>query len=262
MRAETLAQLSRDAARRVSLHGVVAEAEIEQTVSAMRVGTVMAAISAQQAKEAEIVARAEQDGVLIEPNGSNDVAYSQQRADEVTMRIIANQRSLAAAEADLAAMQGRLKAEEEHFARYSHATVMALASGMIWRSGTAEGERVRPGDPIVQTVDCGAAILTAVVPLDRMADIDVRIPAIVRFSGSQESVAAKIIATPSDTALRDDKTTAAVPASSSRPTGMVVLEVPSSSNNLGQCLVGRTARVKLSVIHTGLMAQLQRLAPF
>jgi multidrug resistance efflux pump len=257
-KADALRQLVRDMDRKVALTGTVSTSDIEQATTAVRVAAEQLASLDQQAGAAAAAEQAAAQGVLVEANGGNDVAYSEQRADEVRLRLADLDRSIAAAEADLAQASGRMQVEAAAYDRHRTAILTVPSTGMIWRLGAGAGERVAPGDILAQTVDCGAAYLAVDVAQDRVADIDLTAPATFQLAGEHQDRSGRITAIMGTPAISGDTATAVAPAAGTRPVVSVVIAVPPSPNELGACLVGRTARVRLQATRAGWLSGVRR----
>ncbi len=260
-KADALQQLVRDMDRKVALTGTVSASDIEQATTAVRVAAEQLASLDQQAAAASAAEQAAAQGVLVEANGSNDVAYSEQRADEVRVRLAELDRSIAATEAELAETSGRLHAEAETFDRQRTAVLTVPATGMIWRLGAGPGERVAPGDILAQTVDCGAAYLAVDVAQDQVADIDLAAPATFQLAGEQRDRSGRVTAIMGTPAISGDAATAVAPAAGTRPVVSVIIAVTPSPNELGACLVGRTARVRLLATRIAWLSGVRRWLP-
>jgi multidrug resistance efflux pump len=261
-RAEALAQLVRDMNRKQALRGIVPDAEVEQAVTAVQVAAQELAGSDTQRAAAEAAEAAEQTGVLVEANSGNDVTYSEQRADEVRLRLAELDRAIAAAEAEATETAGRLAVERQAYDQRHEADLRTPSAGMIWRLGAGPGERVAPGDLLAQTVDCATAYLAVDVPQNRVTDIDLSAPVRFRLSGEQQDRDGTITAITGAAALHGDGATAMAPSAGTRPVASVIVAVPPSANQVGSCLVGRTARVRMRTIHLGWFETMRRWLPF
>jgi multidrug resistance efflux pump len=121
-------------------------------------------------------------GVLTDP-GANDVPYSRQRADELAVHIARSQREIEALAADEEETSARLASEEAHVALLRSATLAAPSSGMVWKLGASDGERVGTGDMAAELVDCSAAFLVAAIPQDEFPNVEIGGEARFRLSG-------------------------------------------------------------------------------
>lgn len=256
-----LQQLVRDMGRKIALRHVVADSEIEQAQAAVGVAAQQVASFDRQIEGAAAEIRAAGNGVLTEANSANDVAYSDQRADEVRERLADLQRVIAGMVADVTEAEGQVATDVAMAEKLRAAVVMIPSPGMIWRLGAASGERVAAGDLLAQTVDCGAAFLAVDVPQNRLPDIDVSAPAVFRLSGEQRDRSGRIVAITGEAAVHGDAALAATPALTTKPVASVLIAVPPSPNQLGFCLIGRTARVVLPTTGGGWLDWLTRLLP-
>ncbi|HQT79095.1 MAG TPA: HlyD family efflux transporter periplasmic adaptor subunit, partial [Rhodopila sp.] len=240
-----LEQLVRDMNRKRALQGFVPRTEIEQATTAVRVAAQQVASLDEQLAAAKAAAASAEQGVMVEANSSNDVAYSDQRADEVRVRLLELERAIADTQAEATETEGRLTSASGMLTRLKHASVTIPSNGMIWRLGAGPGEHVGAGDLLAQVVDCGAAFLAVDVPQERLANIDLTATAKFRLAGEHQDRTGHIAAITGDAAVRGDGALATVPAVGNRPVASVLVSVPPSPNQLGGCLVGRTARVRL-----------------
>jgi multidrug resistance efflux pump len=260
-RQQQLEQLVRDMRRKVTLRGTVSQSDIETAETAVRVAAAQVASFDQQINVAQAEARSTEAGVLTELNSGNDVAYSEQRADELRVRLAELTRTISTLRAASAETQDQLAAETATLERVQAATISVPSPGMIWRLGAAPGERVAPGDLLAQIVDCGAAFLAVAVPQDRLPDIDLKAVATFRLAGEKQERTGPIVAITGEFAVRGDASLATVPAAGTNPVAAVLVAVTPSPNKLGACLVGRTARVLLPASGGGWLDWAMRRLP-
>jgi multidrug resistance efflux pump len=165
--------------------GAVTEADFEQARLANEIaGRELAA------SEAELAAlRVEFDaaakGVLAEPGVSGDVSYSQQRIDEISVRLAdlnASRTSLASRASQTAA---QLPIQTSHAELMRRSDIVAPVSGIVWRLDSANGEHVGTGDTLLEIADSSHPFLLVSVPQDRLPDI--RLGSTVKFKLSGES---------------------------------------------------------------------------
>ncbi len=198
------------------------------------------------------------NGRLLE-SGSNDVAYSSQRADEIAIRLAEIDREVA----HLAGLQteaaSRLSAERRRIELLREAALVAPSAGMIWKLGASEGERLAPGDTAAELVDCTTSFIVAAIPQDRYPDIEIGGEARVRLSGENADRIGRVISVTGEATLANDRNLAAAPLALHAASATARIEVPASMNTAGSCLVGRTARVLMPTSPgSGLLARLGR----
>ena len=192
------------------------------------------------------------NGVVSEP-GSNDVAYSRQRADEIMIRVADLAQVSALTSADIDETASRLDSEAARVGKLRAAPMVAPASGIVWKVNAQSGEHIGAGEPVVQIVDCDAAFIIAQVPQNRVPDIEVGSQAEFRLSGDPVKRHGLVTSVTGD-ATGGDRNLAAIPFVQPGPFATVRIEIPASDD--GACPVGRTARVVLPSNGPGLLSRL------
>ncbi len=198
-------------------------------------------------------AKAAEQGVTAE-SGSNDVTYSAQRADEIDIRIGELTRESALQQAEIEETLARLSNEEQRVSKLEAAALVAPASGIIWKLKASEGERLGTGDSVAQIVDCTSAFIIAIVPQNRVPDIEVGSNAEYRLSGDSATRHGRVLSVTGD-ATGSDQNLAALPFEQKGTTATVRIALDGPS---GECLVGRNARVILPSSRVGLARLLGR----
>ena len=197
-------------------------------------------------------------GMLL-GNGSNDVPYSRQRADELAIRLAEIDRETASVQASADETAGRLADEARRVALLRSAALVAPASGMLWKLGAADGERLAVGDTAVEIVDCRSAFLVAAIPQERYPDVAIGGTARIRLSGESTDRLGSVVSVTGEATLANDRNLAAAPLPARSPTATARIAIGGSADNAGSCLVGRTARVLLPTgAGSGLVARLAR----
>jgi multidrug resistance efflux pump len=246
-------QAERSLTRRVSLAvtGYASEADLDKNKSEFDIAS--HDVLAQQGKLASLRAQLEavKSGVVSEP-GSNDVAYSRQRADEILVRLADLRQQDATARADIEETAGRLASEQTRVDKLTVASMAAPTSGMIWKLKATAGERIGAGETIAQIVDCKAAFIIANVPQNRVPDIDVGSQAEFRLSGDNLKRFGRVQSVTGD-ATDGDNNLAALPFDQKGLTATVRIAM---DPNDGECFVGRTARVVLPSSGPGIVSRI------
>ena len=191
------------------------------------------------------------DGVVSEP-GSNDVAYSRQRADEVVIHLSDLDRQIAQTTAEIEVTNARLKSEQVRIDKLAAASMVAPTSGMIWKLEASAGERVGVGEQIAQIVDCDSQFVLATVPQSRVPNIEVGGEAEFRLSGEATRRSGRVVSVAGD-ANGADRNLAAIPFAEKGQTATVRIALDPGDR---QCLVGRTARVLIRSTGPGLFSRL------
>jgi multidrug resistance efflux pump len=205
-----------------------------------------------------VQADAARKGMLLE-SGSNDVPYSSQRADEIGIRLAEIEREIAYLSAYEAETSARLEAERRRVELLRTADLVAPSSGMLWKLGASEGERLHMGDTVAELVDCKSAFIVATIPQDRYPDVEIGGAARVRLSGEKTDWVGRVISVTGEATLANDRNLAAAPLVQRAATATARIQVAASGNSAGECLVGRTARVLLPTsADSGPLARLAR----
>jgi multidrug resistance efflux pump len=191
-----------------------------------------------------VQAEAAEKGMLLE-SGSADVAYSSQRADEIEIRLAEIGREITYLAASQAETAGRLDAERQRLDLLRAADLVAPSSGMLWKLGAAEGERLAVSDTAAELVDCQTAFIVATIPQNRYSDVEIGGAAAIRLSGETMDRVGRVVSLTGEATLANDRNLAAAPTLERGATATARVEIARSGNSAGECLVGRTARVLL-----------------
>jgi multidrug resistance efflux pump len=237
-------------------NGDVSVADLDKARSDFDVASHQAAAQNGKLNSLRAQLAAVKNGVVSEP-GSNDVAYSRQRADEIALRDaeLAQQRALTAA--DINETSGRLDSEVARVERLRAVAMVAPASGVVWKINAQAGEHIGAGSPVVQIVDCDATFIIAQVPQNRVPDIEIGSDAEFRLSGDPRKRHG-VVASVTGDATGGDQNLAAIPFLQQGPTATVRIQMTPDGD--GDCPVGRTARVLLPSNGPGLLSRL--FSPF
>jgi len=112
---------------------------------------------------------------------------------------------------------------------------------------------------VVQFVDCKSAFVVAAIPQNRVPDIEIGGIARFRLSGETADRYGTVSSVTGERNERTDAALAAAPVHERDPTATVFISQLKSGKS-GTCMVGRTARVLLPVVHLGLLAELHQFA--
>jgi len=196
-------------------------------------------------------------GVVSEP-GSNDVAYSRQRADEIAIRLSDVEQARAAARADVQETSARLDSEQARIAKLVDAPMTAPLAGIVWKINASPGERVGVGDAIAEVVDCSTAFIIATVPQDRVPEIDDGGEVQFRLSGETIVRHGRVRAVTGN-ATHADRNLAAVPFEQKESVATLRIDMDPNDRppNDGACFVGRTARVLIPSAGPGFVERLK-----
>ena len=208
-------------------------------------------VSAQRAAYASIEAqrKAAKQGILSEPGTNNDVAYSLQRADEVSIKLLDGKRALNSAVAQARQAHSEAEAEARRTSVLGGSELRAPNAGLIWKLNAVDGEHVRADAPVLSIVDCSKQFVMAEIPQDRVSKVDLSSPVQIRATGEAEERTGTVVSISGDSKLELDSKLAATPVR--KPGGdlaSVVIRLDPPAGHAGgtvPCLVGRTARVRI-----------------
>lgn len=128
----------------------------------------------------------------------------------------------------------------------TRADLSAPVSGLLWKIDNINGERVATGDSIAEFVDCNRSFVLVEVPQDRVPDLAVGSQARVRLSGEVEERWGTVAAVTTGLSKDENRKLAALPSRNVNDSRAIVRVDLNPGDFLGECLVGRTARVLLS----------------
>ncbi|MBM7067618.1 HlyD family efflux transporter periplasmic adaptor subunit [Actibacterium sp. 188UL27-1] len=200
------------------------------------------------------------DGVIIGPEGM-DTPYTQQRLDEIALRLAALYDDLADQAAERRAVERLLIEERAIFQKENAITLTSPVSGIVWRSSGQIGRPVLPGDDVVEILNCDARFLEAYLPETTFGSLEVGDVAEIRLTGDERHFKAPVTSILGHGARFDHPNLAAQDNSPKK--GMMRVIVALGSEHLAFegtnfCHVGRTALVSfprdLSAIDQVLMS--------
>ena len=194
-------------------------------------------------------------GVMADTSG-NDVAYSLQRVDELTIRQADLTRQAAIQRSIVTTLAADVADAEHRLGLLMNAPVLSPTTGMIWKMNVSPDERVAPGDLLAEVVDCRSAFVLAAVPQDRLPGLSVGSPVRIRLAGETGDRAGRVIAVGSHGAsTADDHLAALLPAS--QATGSLRITLPVLDGD--GCLIGRNAHVMIPTGGDGWLRRFGRL---
>lgn len=191
-------------------------------------------------------------GVLL-GDGQNDVSYSQQRIDEISLR----QQDIRAHRDEhtirVEAIGRQMAIEEARLASAGTFHQSSPVDGMVWRRLVAPGSEIVIGTEIMEVVDCSDLFLQVAVDereFDRLHPGD---RASVRLVGADQEIEGVIRSLRGTKSVTEDRFLAAAPVGNEPHQAQVVVSLPHQSglvpNASNYCQVGRTAKVTFHKDH-------------
>lgn len=189
--------------------------------------------------------KAAQDGIML-GEGYSDAPYSQQRMDELAVRLIELRAQQVAAENTKREIASELDAETEHLKTLRSAAVSSPISGVIWTVYVTEGAEVTRNAPLAQVVDCRNSFIEATLPESLYDEVGIGDPVKLKLLGNSREIGGIVRAVRGQSAVVDRNWLAArlVPQRSESMTVTVEIDRNGLEEaSRGVCQVGRTAKV-------------------
>ena len=170
----------------------------------------------------------------------NDRPRSSQRADELQQLVSELTATLSDRDQRIVRLTGELTEEKARYADLAATDMVAPAKGSVWEVLTAPGEQVHRGQDLLRVLDCGGALVTAVVSESVYNGLRVGSPARFRPRDGHMDLPGRVIrltgasASPANLAIQ--------PSVLMRESYHVTVAVPALADGTG-CTVGRTGRV-------------------
>jgi multidrug resistance efflux pump len=232
--------------QRLGTTGIVAEVAVEQaraaSITAQNEGNISRAELERLTQQLEAV----KQGVFV-GEGRNDVPYSQQRIDEVTIQLA----ELQFRERDL---KGRIaQLDTQHEEEHAHNRDMGFAvlrmpfEGVIWRNNVVEGSHVVTGNELVQILDCRDLFVDILVSEVDYDEIYPGRNAQVRLLGRADAIDGQVTAVRGSAAVTEDVILAAKLPQSRGKDARIRVALPESALNTDYanfCQVGRSVQVR------------------
>jgi multidrug resistance efflux pump len=195
--------------------------------------------------------KAAQDGIML-GEGYSDAPYSQQRIDELAVRLIELKSQQAAAENLKREIASRLDAETEWVKTQQSAVVTSPIAGTVWTVNVTDGALVSRNAPLAQVVDCRSSFIEATLPESSYDEVGIGDPVKVHLVGNSRGINGIVRAVRGQSAVvdRDGRSgehwLAAWLVSQRSEAMTVTIEIDRAGleeASRGLCQVGRTAKV-------------------
>jgi multidrug resistance efflux pump len=252
---EQEATIELDRGRALHSAGILSNADYEKLVSVQHVLAEEVSAQAAALASARTQATAAAHGILSEPGTNNDVAYSNQRADELTIRLAENTRLLIASRAQAEEAREQAATEENRSHELTQTSLRAPIGGLLWRLDAVNGERVAAGDPVLSLIDCSRQFLLVEVAQERLPDIEIGGTAHIRLTGESVERTGSVISASGDPQRAADRKLAAFPLqdpAKELATVLISLAPVGGAGDSVPCAVGRTARVRIPPLPSNL----------
>jgi multidrug resistance efflux pump len=220
-------------------NGVLSMSQLTQAQREASVAEKLEAAAHKRLEALGVELEAAQRGVFV-GDSYNDRPRSSQRADELAQLVSNLTESLAETDARIARLTVEMAHEKARYDDLATADIVAPAKGSVWEILTAPEEQVHRGQDLVRVLDCGGAVVTAVVSEAVYNRLQVGSAARFLPRDGRESFPGRVVrltgisASPANLAIQ--------PSMLLRESYHVTVAVPKLAD--GQdCMVGRTGRV-------------------
>ncbi len=182
-----------DRTERLTLRGHASEAQAEAEEAGHAAALAEVARLSAFRDRIGIEASAADAGLFIQ-DGWSDAPYSQQRLDEIDLRLAALDADRRRAAGERTTLAAQIAAEEQLISTRESFQPAAPSAGVIWRQSGAVGETVVPGDVLVQLVDCSARFVEVALPERHFGVIVPGALATIQLKGGGAPVTARVSA--------------------------------------------------------------------
>lgn len=239
-----------DLARKQTLGatGVVAGSSVEQARAAS-----VSATSEQNIAKAELERLQRQLDALrrgtFVGEGRNDVPYSQQRTDEVTIQLANVEAQIRTEKARIQQLKGQLHLERARNDRLSFAAVQVPFEGVIWRNNVVAGSNVVVGNELMRLLDCRDLFVDILVDEVDYDEIKPGDRADVRLLGTSDIIGGRVLSVRGSAAAVEEVVLAALPPKSRGKNARIRVALDPSgmqTDYANFCQVGRTVQVRFA----------------
>ena len=250
LRAELAAAQARNVEARVSLDRITTLAgkgwvPTAQLNRAERDGSIAQELEAAAQKRLQAVSielAAARRGIFV-GSGNNDRPRSMQRVDQLEQQISNLAQTLAEHDQRMSRLNRELAKEKARYMALAAADITAPVAGSVWEILTAPEEQVHLDQDLVRVLDCGGAVVTAIVDEAVYKGLQVGSPAHFHPREGREDLPGTVIrlsdssAAPANLAIQ--------PSGLVRGSHHITVAVPKLGGQRG-CPVGLTGRVSFN----------------
>lgn len=232
--------------QKLQVSGHLSESELDRTRAAEDIAQHELEGSRNELDRLKRKREAAQKGIFIE-EGRNDVPYSLQRVDEVTIALVTLASRRDELEARVVKLRKQIADEGERTRKLGFASLRSGISGVMWRNYVVQGSHVVVGQELLSILNCENLFVDIIVHEVNYDDIYPDRDAEVRLLGRDKSIPGRVLFVRGSRADFEDKILAATPPRSDGKYAKIRVELPPSDlNNDSQnfCQVGRTAHVR------------------
>ena len=234
-----------DRQQQLKVKGYASKANFDAATASATIAKNDLAASAARIQRIRVELDSAKKGVFVGDN-RDDVPYSQQRDDEIMLRLVDLNASAKNMQASVKELQGQIGAEARRVAADEVYQQNAVVTGVVWDTSGPKGTPVRAGDTLVNVLDCGRAFLEVNLDEAQAKSIKPGDGARVRIAGDDHFIDGTVRAlrgavTRTD---RDEHVAESEPQAAGQITALVDLPAPAAGQPQDNfCHVGRVAQV-------------------
>ncbi|UWU17041.1 HlyD family efflux transporter periplasmic adaptor subunit (plasmid) [Rhizobium sullae] len=245
---DNVAQVDFDRRLALEAKGILSTKMVESARAAWEAAGGELEISGLTVAQLEQKLAAVRQGVFVLGDGQNDVPYSRQRQDEVTVRINDLNTRVAENETRAAQAQKQLIEEENRVRSLISASVPSPFDGVVWSSNVVNGSNVILNNELMRILDCSDLFVDILVPEVDYQEIYPGLAAEARVLGAGDVFKGVVLSVRGSAAVAEKDTLAAnQPETTKRNDRIRVGLAPSALNTdfANFCQVGRSVQVRL-----------------
>jgi multidrug resistance efflux pump len=241
---ETASDLDRKL--RLKAGGYLADIDFDRTRAMQAVTSNETELSRVELKRLEDQLESARKGVFIGDN-RNDVPYSLQRIDEITIALADIESKLGEQNVRADKMAKQLRDEQERVNTLGYASIRSPATGVVWRNAVQIGSNVVVGTELSRVLDCSDLFVDILMSEANYDEIFPGRPAQVRLLGRDQTFRGTVQSVRGSAADIEERTLAAIPPEQKGKNARIRVHLETSTlnrdhQNYGQ--IGRTAQVR------------------
>jgi multidrug resistance efflux pump len=248
-----------DRQQQLKTKGYASQANFDAATASAIVAKNDVAASAARIQRIRVDLDSARHGVFVGDN-RDDVPYSQQRDDDIMLRLVELEARVKTLQATSQELQGQIAAETKRLATDKVVDQTADVTGVVWDTVSPKGTPVRAGDALVNVLDCSRTFLEVSLDESQLAVIKPGDTAKVRLPGESTIIDAKVRGLRGAIAAAKGVVPGVEsdPEASGQTTVLVDLPIAADSRSMQSfCHVGRTAEV---IFDTGLAQKRANIA--
>lgn len=237
-------ELSR--AKKLSVDGAVSQATLDDAVLVSQQSRFDVERLTASLKRLNVELTAAKKGVLL-GEGYSDAPYSQQRIDEISVRVIelnAERENLKNTRQEIASRLGEEQQREDNIRTH---VMNSPINGIVWNLYIASGAVVAHNTPLAEVVDCHRGFVEALIPESRYDDVQIGEKVQVKLLANSHKIAGTIHSVRGHSAvvIHDSLAARLTPYRTTEAMTVSVAIDPDALQQVstGVCQVGRSAKV-------------------